>query len=152
MRFAEQINLFNYKERLEDFVRPYANEFHILSALRRNEAIFAGDGKAVALVKRLREAGTRLDEEYRKGRLTFDRFVGEITDIMTQLWCVTINGTVSRHLFDRPISQNRIHPGSPPESAERFQYSCRFRMIRLSPSMSFGPMRSSPVTLCPTIT
>ncbi|SDO18172.1 hypothetical protein SAMN04487897_109128 [Paenibacillus sp. yr247] len=71
-------DLFNYTEVLEIEITSYANEFECLSALRRNEAGYAGDRQAKAKVNRIAEAGRVLRKKlYARDIITHLRYRDE---------------------------------------------------------------------------
>jgi hypothetical protein len=99
MTNIEEFNLFNFKVVLWNEALLYMNESHCLYSLRRNESGYAGDRKAEAYVRQIAEKGSPLCGLRIKGMIDHEIFIQEILELMTDLWCVTIRGKVSRNLL-----------------------------------------------------
>lgn len=103
-------DLFTYADTLDLESISHSNEFECLSALRRNEAGYAGDRQAEAKVRQIYEAGRDLRRRLDVQEITHMRYQDEIVKVMTELWCVTVRGEVSRNLFDQPLLPKEYSP------------------------------------------
>ncbi|CAM4050810.1 hypothetical protein L1N85_24600 [Paenibacillus alkaliterrae] len=119
---AVQLALFDVpgmKDKETISVDVFYNEFQSLGTHQRNHAGYGGDLRAEREIRELINQGNRCHKEWKEKGISDDTCRDELYEVIVRLWCVKVNGLISRDIYGSPVTPKTYTPAFDDHLAKR---------------------------------